>query len=162
MFSLHNLTDETVRLYDIHARLYLVKTRPPIPYLSLGYVQSYRIDLLSDNSILDSGIVYNVLPKAGLYIDLLMESGYYDEAEGSLLVFGLETDVEAAAAERGFARYRIPSDKIYALQYMGRKSKYTMITALDGAAIQAKSKPIYPELMEIWKKHTNERLQKLE
>lgn len=156
-FSLHNHTNETIRLYDMHTRLYHSKTYKK-PYLSIGYIQRYRVDLLSDNSILENGIIFEIPPGAAAYIDLATEVSFYGESEATVLVFGLEADVEAALKGQGFSGYRIPSEKIYAIHYMGKNNDNTWIKEFDGAEIQTaiikKKKPLYTEIMKIWEKHT--------
>ena len=166
-FSLHNHTDETVRLYDTHARLYysICRPKPTARFDARLELPRHRIDLLSDNSIFGNGLVHPVSPGDALYIDLAMEASFYDNKESvNVMAFGLEVDVEASADGRGVANYRIPSEKIYVMEYDGDNS--LVIRDLNGAAIQAAieagENPDYPILLHVWDKHTNTHLQKLD
>lgn len=115
-FSVHNWSHKIMNLYDIHARLYHVSAG--YAPARIGYVSRYRVELYSDNSILTSGKVFSAEHGSAVYIELVFETGFYDDTGTTLAVFGLDVDFELSSPE-GVSKWRIPSDKIYTLQHWG-------------------------------------------
>lgn len=115
-FSVHNWSHKIMNLYDVHARLYHVSAG--YAPLTIGYVSRYRVDLSSDNSILSSGAVFRAEHGSSIYVELVFETGFYDDTGTTLAVFGLDVDFELSSPE-GVSKWRIPSDKIYTVQHWG-------------------------------------------
>jgi hypothetical protein len=135
-FSIQNSTPRTISILDIHAHLYAASAG--YYPLAIGYINRYRIDLYEDNSIFKSGSSIEIEPNSVAYINLAFENSYYGDTGNSLLVFGLYVDFRSEYNGR-IHNYRIPSDKIYVIQYFGPPSfkRKVYIIPMDKAYIDS-------------------------
>ncbi len=111
-FTLHNLSENKISVYDFHSNVYHVSDK----ILPLAMViHADRIEVFQDNSIVGSGMSFDLEPCEMQHVDLVVETSLYDTLM-TTIVFGIFADYQCQENST-VVRRRIPSDKIYIFQH---------------------------------------------
>jgi hypothetical protein len=111
-FILCNTGASPAYVYDMHANTYAKQFQQGAPLT----IETCRIVVYQDNSILRDGRIYDVHPNAPLSFDIVVEVTRTDYDGYIRFVFGLFVDYHFQGDSGGRRKYRLPSDAIYAFE----------------------------------------------